>query len=78
MEKTKIFDVKIGLMMALTIGLAPFTPPHIVGKVQWLMGGAVGMKPMDWFDLFLHGLPWVYLIISAVIYFRTRKTEAKG
>lgn len=78
MVTNKVFDVKIGLMLALTIGLAPFTPPHIVGKLQWLFGGAVGMKPMDWFDLFLHGLPWVYLIICAVFYFKNKKSEAKS
>ncbi|MCB0476800.1 MAG: hypothetical protein KDC84_01475 [Crocinitomicaceae bacterium] len=73
----KIFDVRLGLMASLTLGLAPFTPPHIIGKIQWVMGGAVGMKPMDWFDLFLHGLPWVYLIISAIIYFK-EKQKAKA
>lgn len=72
----EIFKVQYGLMASLTLGLAPFTPPHIIGKVQWVMGGAVGMKPMDWFDLFLHGLPWVYLIISAVIYFLDKKKES--
>jgi hypothetical protein len=25
-------------------------------------GGAVGMKPMDWFDLAMHGLPWLLLL----------------
>ncbi|MEZ4938869.1 MAG: hypothetical protein R2799_14870 [Crocinitomicaceae bacterium] len=74
---TKIFDVRLGLMASLTLGLAPFTPPHIIGKVQWVMGGAVGMKPMDWFDLFLHGLPWVYLIISSIVYFK-EKQKAKA
>lgn len=49
------------LIFSLTLGLAPWSPPHIIGKVQWLMGGAVGMRPMDWFDLVLHGTPWVLL-----------------
>ncbi|MBL4586851.1 MAG: hypothetical protein JKX84_07345 [Flavobacteriales bacterium] len=47
---------------SLTLGLAPFAPePHIVGKLTWVLGGAVGMKPMDWFDFVLHGSPWVML-----------------
>lgn len=54
------------LIFSLTLGLAPWSPPHIIGKVQWLMGGAVGMRPMDWFDLVLHGTPWV-LLFGAIL-----------
>lgn len=51
------------LLLCLTLGLAPFVPePHILGKLRWLLGGAVGMQPMDYFDLVLHGFPWVLLI----------------
>lgn len=53
------------LLFSLTLGLAPFYPePHIMGKVQWVLGGAVGMQPMDWFDFILHGTPWALLIGS--------------
>ena len=48
-------------ILCLAPGLLPFNEPHIWGKLKWLMGGAKGMKGLDWFDLFLHGLPWVYL-----------------
>lgn len=48
----------------LTLGLAPFFPePHIVGKIRWVAGGAVGMQATDWFDLLLHGAPWIALIV---------------
>lgn len=51
------------LMAALTLGLAPFFPePHLFGKLRWVAGGAVGMKPLDWFDLVWHGLPWLLAI----------------
>jgi hypothetical protein len=51
------------LVACLTLGLAPFTPePHLFGKLRWLAGGAVGMKAMDWFDLVMHGAPWLALI----------------
>ena len=61
------------LVTSLTLGLAPFLPePHIVGKLRWVAGGAVGMGAMDWFDLALHGSPWVLLIISLVQKMRTR------
>jgi hypothetical protein len=56
------------LIFSLTLGLAPFYPePHILGKVKWLLGGAVGMQPMDWFDLLLHGTPWL-LLFGAIIW----------
>ena len=51
------------------MGLAPFIPePHILGKLKWLFGGAEGMQFMDWFDLLLHGIPWLFLIISLLFY----------
>ncbi|MFY0674366.1 MAG: hypothetical protein JXQ87_13255 [Bacteroidia bacterium] len=54
-----------GLLGSLTLGLAPFAPePHIVGKIRWVAGGAVGMQGMDWFDLLLHGAPWLFLIFT--------------
>lgn len=60
----KVFkDFKIVLLLCLTLGLAPFFPePHIWGKLKWLWGGGTGMELMDWFDVFLHGFPFVLLI----------------
>lgn len=56
-------DWKFLVILCLTLGLAPFSPePHIWGKIQWVLGGAIGMQPMDWWDLIMHGLPWVLLI----------------
>ena len=55
------------LLASLSLGLAPFTPePHIWGKLKWVLGGAEGMQLMDWFDLIMHGTPWVWLIITVV------------
>ena len=57
-------DWKILVLLCLTLGLAPFQPePHIWGKIKWIAGGANGMQPMDWFDFFLHGFPWILLLI---------------
>ena len=51
----------------LTLGLAPFLPePHLVGKLRWVAGGAVGMSAMDALDLCLHGAPFVWLGWTAV------------
>lgn len=55
------------LVIALTLGLAPFTPePHVWEKLKWVAAGAEGMKAIDWFDFFLHGTPWVLLLISLI------------
>ena len=56
------------LLFCVVPGLLPFSAePHIVGKVRWVMGGAVGMQPMDYFDLVLHGSP---LCISSMFWLR--------
>ena len=34
------------------------------GKLRWVLGGAKGMQLMDFFDLAMHGLPWVMLLVS--------------
>ena len=57
------------LIASVTLGLAPFNPPHIVGKIQWILGGNSfsgehAMQGQDWFDVLLHGTPWVLFIIS--------------
>ena len=68
MQQSQFFSaIRFAGLLSLTLGLAPFFPePHILGKVKWLLGGAVGMQPMDWFDLFLHGTPWLVLIVLLV------------
>ncbi|WP_258105216.1 hypothetical protein [Marinoscillum sp. MHG1-6] len=71
-ERQKLW---IAIVLSLTLGLAPFFPePHLVGKIRWVFGGANGMQSMDYFDLILHGSPWLYLVYAVV-----RKVfEAKG
>lgn len=63
---------KLFLLASLTLGLAPFNPPHILGKLQWILGGNAfsaehGMQGQDWFDVLLHGSPWVLLLISIIL-----------
>lgn len=69
--------LKLAIMLSLTLGLAPFFPePHIWGKLKWLWGGGAGMQAMDYFDVFLHGSPWLFLIYS--LFFELRlKLKAK-
>ena len=54
---------KLVIIGCLTLGMAPFFPePHIWDKLKWVAGGARGMAFQDWFDLCLHGIPFVLLI----------------
>ncbi|WP_347372676.1 hypothetical protein [Aequorivita sp. Q41] len=53
---------RIIVLLCLTLGPAPFFPePHISGKINWIIGGANGMKAADWFDVLLHGFPFILL-----------------
>jgi hypothetical protein len=53
------------ILACLTLGLAPFAPPHIWEKLQMLAKGRL-VRPIDWFDLLLHGTPWVLLILKTI------------
>ena len=66
----------LALVASLTLGLAPFFPePHLFGKIRWVMGGAVGMQPMDWFDLIMHGAPFIWLAYeTGMVVLKKRKT----
>ena len=53
----------LAIIACLTLGLAPFRPPHIWEKLVLLSRGEL-RRPIDWFDLFLHGAPWVILLLK--------------
>jgi hypothetical protein len=57
-----------GLVIACaTLGLAPFLPvPHVVEKLGMLARGQL-VRPIDWFDLVLHGSPWALLAGKAIV-----------
>ena len=59
-------DWGIVILLCLTLGLAPFSPPHIVEKLQMLVKGKL-VKPVDWFDMLMHGAPWVILVIKGLL-----------
>ena len=68
---------RLVILLCLTLGLAPFFPePHIYGKLKWMLGGAEGMTIMDWFDVLLHGLPFVLFI--RLIYINVILSPKKG
>lgn len=52
------------IILALTLGLAPFSPePHLFEKTRMLMAGQL-IKPVDIFDFFLHFTPWALLALK--------------
>jgi len=52
------------LVAALFLGLAPFSPePHVWEKLKMLADGGL-TKPIDIFDLLLHGTPFVVLLLK--------------
>lgn len=68
MKKISKSTILLTIIACLTIGLAPFTPqPHVWGKIEWIAGGARGMKWLDYADLLMHGAPWVILIVLLCI-----------
>lgn len=64
----KLFD-KIPLVLlvvvCLTLGLAPFVPePHLWEKLKMLANAELA-RPVDIFDLLLHGSPWLLLVFKS-------------
>ena len=50
------------LLIAIVMGLAPFQPePHLWQKLKMLADGSLA-RPIDIFDLAIHGLPVLLLL----------------
>jgi hypothetical protein len=58
-------DWPLLIVLCLTLGLAPFRPPHLWEKLTMLAHGKL-VRPLDWFDLFLHATPWILLLAKAI------------
>jgi hypothetical protein len=57
------------IIISLFLGLAPFVPePHVWEKLKMLADGTLS-KPIDIFDLFMHGTPWLLLGLKAIRHF---------
>ena len=50
-------------IVALVMGLAPFTPPHLLEKFQMLLAGQL-QRPVDIFDLLFHLAPLIILLVK--------------
>jgi hypothetical protein len=58
------FPLTLILLACLLLGLAPFTPePHLWEKLKMLADGRLA-RPLDMFDLLLHGAPFVVLLLK--------------
>jgi len=52
------------LLIAIVMGLAPFKPePHLLQKLAMLADGSL-TRPIDIFDLFIHGAPALLLLFK--------------
>lgn len=57
------------IIISLLLGLAPFVPePHVLEKIKMLFSGNL-VKPIDIFDLLMHGTPWVLLGLKTIRHF---------
>jgi hypothetical protein len=67
------------LALWLTIAPWPMAPePHLVEKVRWVARGGAGMRPIDVFDLLLHGTAAGLLAWALVDLALARATGAPG
>ena len=54
------------VLLAFTLGLAPFVPePHVWEKLKMLAAGQLA-RPIDVFDLVYHAAPWLLLAVRLV------------
>ena len=57
-------ELRFLVLASLLLGLAPFVPePHVWEKLKMLADGTLS-RPIDIFDLLMHGTPWILLAIK--------------
>ena len=55
----------VALVLAVFLGAAPISPePHLVEKLRMLVQGQL-VRPLDMFDLAMHGAPIVLVVLKA-------------
>ena len=55
------------VVATILLGLAPFVPePHLWQKMKMLTNGEL-IKPIDIFDLLMHGTPAILLIVKLAL-----------
>ena len=52
------------IVTCATIGFAPLFPePHVWEKLRMMVQGNL-IRAIDWFDLLMHGTPWVLVVLK--------------
>lgn len=60
------------LPLAVVLALAPFKPePHLLEKLRMLADGTL-TRPVDIFDLLLHGMPLLLVILKLALRGRSK------
>jgi hypothetical protein len=58
------YPLPLIVLVCLLLGLAPYMPePHVWEKLKLLAAGSLG-RPLDIFDLLLHGAPFGVLVMK--------------
>ena len=71
LDRIPFFPIIAG---ALLLGLAPFTPqPHLLEKLDMLFAGTL-QRPVDIFDLCLHGALPALLLLKTIRFLQARVT----
>ena len=66
------------ILVSLLLGLAPFAPePHVWEKLKMLFDGTL-TKPIDIFDLLMHGTPWILLGLKTVRHFSMQGNQQEN
>ncbi len=60
------------LWVAFVLAIMPIGQPHLIEKIRMLVHGTLH-RPLDWFDLFLHGFPLLILLVK-IIYDLARRS----
>ncbi|MFT4662315.1 MAG: hypothetical protein ACI8XB_002604 [Patiriisocius sp.] len=66
-KRTLVKNTSVIWMACITLGLAPFNPPHIYQKILQISDNVFSLDAMDWLDVAMHGSPWVLLAIAYIL-----------
>ena len=68
-------STKTLLVLGIILAVLPVVPmPHLVEKLIMLKNGTL-TRPIDIFDLVMHGAPWVLLALKILREWAKRKVE---
>jgi hypothetical protein len=71
-------NISLWALASVTLGLAPFVPePHIWKQIMNIYHGRL-TATIDWLDLFMHGAPWLLLILALSLKYFSKKEELKS